>query len=94
MDDLERQGKNEIEVKKCQSALLSLPSTKVVPVIFLPGIMGSNLRSKKDKKSIWRICTSKLGMVVDAFGWLFTSGNKRKKLLDPKETDSTQYNHG
>ncbi|WP_368870489.1 lipase family alpha/beta hydrolase, partial [Providencia vermicola] len=69
-----------------------LPSTKVVPVIFLPGIMGSNLRSKKDKKSIWRIRTSKLGMAVDALGWLFTSGNKRKKLLDPEttETDPTQ----
>ncbi|MEX6026453.1 lipase family alpha/beta hydrolase [Providencia vermicola] len=65
-----------------------LPSTKVVPVIFLPGIMGFNLRSKKDKKSIWRIRTSKLGMAVDALGWLFTSGNKRKKLLDPETTET------
>ncbi|BBG60804.1 MULTISPECIES: lipase/acyltransferase domain-containing protein [Providencia] len=73
-------------------AYLHLPSIKVVPVIFLPGIMGSNLRSKKDKKSIWRIRTNKLGMAMDAFGWLLTSGNKRKKLLAPEatETDSTQ----
>ncbi|ETT09242.1 lecithin:cholesterol acyltransferase domain protein [Providencia alcalifaciens F90-2004] len=64
----------------------------MVPVIFLPGIMGSNLRSKKDKKSIWRIRKSTGGMAWDALGWLFTSGNKRKKLLDPEttETDPTQ----
>ena len=31
-------------------------------------------------------------MAWDALGWLFTSGNKRKKLLDPEttETDPTQ----
>nr|WP_314267464.1 hypothetical protein [uncultured Moellerella sp.] len=69
-----------------------LPPHKVIPIIFLPGIMGSNLRSKKDKKSIWRIRKERLGMAVDAIGWLFTSGNKRKKLLDPEttETDPTQ----
>lgn len=73
-------------------ARLYLPATKVVPVIFLPGIMGSNLRSKKDKKSIWRIRSSTCGKAVDALGWVFTSGNKRKKLLDPEvtETDLTQ----
>ncbi len=52
---------------------------RVIPVIFLPGIMGSNLMDKKGK-SIWRYDDS-----MSLMGWsLPTSGPKeRKRLLHP-----------
>lgn len=87
---------NDIILKqksKNARALCYCPPTRVVPVIFLPGVMGSNLRSKKDKKSIWRIRTGTLGKANDALSWLFTSANKRRKLLNPEttEVDFTQH---
>nr|WP_282553934.1 hypothetical protein [Providencia rettgeri] len=35
-------------------AHLYVPATKVVPVIFLPSIMGSNLKHKDTGDSVWR----------------------------------------
>ncbi|EOV8583153.1 lipase family alpha/beta hydrolase [Providencia stuartii] len=69
-----------------------LPPHKVVPVIFLPGIMGSNLKNKKSDRSIWRIRSNELFMFWDALGWAFTGGKRRKKLLHPNEvvTDFNQ----
>ncbi|MDC9769039.1 lipase family alpha/beta hydrolase [Proteus mirabilis] len=68
------------------------PPHRVVPVIFLPGIMGSNLKSTIDNRSIWRIRAGIVGKFIDAIGWAMTSANARKKLLDPNktETDFTQ----
>ncbi|NCI14927.1 hypothetical protein EHJ07_00100, partial [Cronobacter muytjensii] len=62
---------------------------KVVPVIFLPGVMGTNLSTNtKEKKVIW---CSDLPLAVDtAKGWLFKSAQERKQLLSPKSTEVYQ----
>ena len=60
-----------------------LPSTKVVPVIFLPGIMGSNLKHKDTGDSVWRIRSNTALMLWDALGWGLTGGKRRRELLNP-----------
>ncbi|EEQ12575.1 Predicted acetyltransferase and hydrolase with the alpha/beta hydrolase fold, partial [Yersinia frederiksenii ATCC 33641] len=37
-------------------AIFIKPPTKVIPVIFIPGVMGSNLKSSQEgkDKAIWR----------------------------------------
>jgi len=58
----------------------------VIPVIFLPGIMGTNLKDGKGKP-VWTV-NSNLG-VADQWAWgLTTDGRarKRKQQLDPKKT--------
>ncbi|MGV3345432.1 hypothetical protein ACGVWS_06685 [Enterobacteriaceae bacterium LUAb1] len=58
-----------------------IPHPGVIPVIFLPGIMGSNLYSisKKDKKDpVWRLNGS-----LSMFPWLFRGAKTRKDLLHP-----------
>lgn len=68
-----------------------MPPIKVVPIIFLPGIMGSNLKNKATGDSIWRIRHTNSGMVMDALAWLFTSAERRRELLNPN-TVVTDYN--
>lgn len=49
-NDVQLQPKSFNAEAKC-----ILPPRKVIPVIFLPGIMGTNLMSKgDDKKEMWR----------------------------------------
>ncbi|ELZ5938482.1 hypothetical protein U0L13_000639 [Providencia stuartii] len=64
-------------------ANLYVPATKVVPVIFLPGIMGSNLKHKDTGDSVWRVRSNWGLMAWDALGWAFTSGKRRRELLNP-----------
>ncbi len=54
------------------------PPTKVIPVIFIPGVMGSNLKSG-DKK-VWQFSLSSLKK------WPLAGPQKRKQLLDPTTT--------
>ncbi|PQQ23432.1 hypothetical protein C6H64_22715 [Photorhabdus luminescens] len=53
---------------------------RVIPVIFLPGVMGSNLQDKRGNE-VWR---------VDGYGsvweWMLKGPETRKKLLDPENT--------
>lgn len=56
---------------------------RVIPVIFIPGVMGSNLRvNDKKGKKIWRL-DSKDELVLYWFG---ENGKTRRKKLDPKTT--------
>ncbi|ELY2664069.1 hypothetical protein SMC03_003985 [Cronobacter sakazakii] len=59
---------------------------KVVPVIFLPGVMGTNLRSNAiENRVVW---TSDLPVGIDtAAGWVFKSLKERKQMLNPKTTE-------
>ncbi|UNH23500.1 lipase family alpha/beta hydrolase [Moellerella wisconsensis] len=59
------------------------PATKVVPVIFLPGIMGSNLKHKDSGESVWRIRSNLALKLWDALGWGLTGGKRRRELLNP-----------
>ncbi|MCS4273448.1 MULTISPECIES: lipase/acyltransferase domain-containing protein [Raoultella] len=56
---------------------------KVIPVIFLPGIMGSNLKKIDSDKKVWR---ADLYQGVDALAWTAKSKEHRKALLDPLST--------
>lgn len=54
------------------------PPTKVIPVIFIPGVMGSNL--KNEDGEVWQFSATSLVKLPLA------NAKKRKQLLDPKTT--------
>ncbi len=54
------------------------PPEKVIPVIFIPGVMGSNL--KNEDGEVWQFSAESLAK------WPFANAKKRKQLLDPKTT--------
>lgn len=64
---------------KNKIASIPINDYRIVPIVFLPGIMGSNLKNNRDKV-IWRYDDS-----LSLLGWsLPSSGPKeRKKLLHP-----------
>lgn len=59
-------------------ALCLAPPEKVIPVIFIPGVMGSNLKNKNSE--VWQFSATSLGK------WPMASAEKRKFLLDPRTT--------
>lgn len=65
-------------------AVLLQPPLKVIPVIFLPGVMGTNLMSNKAYKTeaIWR-GDSMLGVYWE---WASKNGDNRRELLNPDTT--------
>ncbi|MBT0731685.1 esterase/lipase family protein, partial [Rosenbergiella nectarea] len=54
------------------------PADKVIPVIFIPGVMGSNL--KNEDGEVWQFSFSSLKK------WPLANAKKRKGLLDPVTT--------
>ncbi|MCL1860248.1 MAG: hypothetical protein FWG52_01760 [Proteobacteria bacterium] len=70
-----------------QNALGVLPPHDVIPVIFVPGIAGSNLRVKGSKKDTWAPPNSAGGGLSAAFGSTFRSNRKRQILFDPANTE-------
>lgn len=56
---------------------------KVIPVIFLPGVMGTNLINS-DKKRVWHADSF---MGSDALTWVVKGPKERKMLLNPETTD-------
>lgn len=72
--------------EKSKNARVKLlkPPTKVIPVIFIPGVMGTNLMTGKtgNNKQIWRGDS-----VIDTyFGWAGKNGQIRRELLNPDTT--------
>lgn len=65
-------------------AVLLQPPLKTIPVIFLPGVMGTNLMSNKasQTEAIWR--GDSMGGVF--FKWAGKDGDRRRKLLNPDTT--------
>lgn len=59
-------------------ALCLVPPEKVIPVIFIPGVMGSNL--KNEDGEVWQFSAPSLKK------WPLANAKKRKGLLDPKTT--------
>ncbi len=51
---------------------------KVIPVIFIPGVMGSNLNNEDGE--VWRSSKASLAK------WFFANPRKRERLLDPQTT--------
>jgi pimeloyl-ACP methyl ester carboxylesterase len=78
--------------------LFTLPSRKVVPVIVVPGIMGSNLRaatsprkkphrSVNANESVWRPPNGKVEGYKAAKVWKTRDPATRQQLLDPDTTE-------
>lgn len=72
--------KKELNAK----VVLIKPPTKVIPVIFLPGVMGTNLMEKESgkRKPIWR-GDSLANVYID---WARLDGKKRREMLNPDAT--------
>lgn len=72
--------------KKSESAkaVLLQPPVKAIPVIFLPGVMGTNLMANKSSQTedIWR--GDSMGGVF--LRWAGVDGKRRRKLLNPDTT--------
>ncbi|QUG75510.1 hypothetical protein GKQ23_11145 [Erwinia sp. E602] len=64
--------------EKNHVAVCLKPPDKVIPVIFIPGVMGSNLKNQSSE--VWQFSASSLRK------WPLASPEKRKFLLDPKTT--------
>ncbi|WP_312631532.1 lipase family alpha/beta hydrolase [Pantoea piersonii] len=65
-------------------AVLLQPPVKAIPVIFLPGVMGTNLMANKASQTedIWR--GDSLGGIF--LKWAGVDGERRRKLLNPDTT--------
>lgn len=76
--------------------LALMPSNSVIPVIVVPGIMGSNLRAKRQPRSrkernlgaepgepVWRPPNTMVGGLWDALTWDGCTPKQRQKLFDP-----------
>ncbi|KKB03754.1 lipase family alpha/beta hydrolase [Pantoea anthophila] len=57
---------------------------KVIPIIFLPGVMGTNLKKIDSDQKVWH---ADMFQGSDALKWLFKSKEQRKALLDPLTTE-------
>lgn len=70
-----------------------LPPDGILPVIFVPGIMGSNLKSKSENQEVsgvpvWRLDAGFLGKNMWlAKNWIRKSAGVRQKKLHPHRTD-------
>jgi pimeloyl-ACP methyl ester carboxylesterase len=77
--------------------LALMPSNSIVPVIVVPGIMGSNLRAKRRPRSeeernreaapgkpAWRPPNTVPGGLWDALTWDSYTPKRRQRLLDPE----------
>lgn len=63
-------------------AICYLVSRRVIPVVFVPGVMGSNLADKDEQDNpVWL-----LDSVLTVIGWMDESAEERKTILDPNET--------
>jgi hypothetical protein len=86
---------------------VKVPPGKVIPVIFLPGVMGSNLRMskkrqdelKRDDNRAWRpddLVSSQLSVAVNkGFGGWFRKASpaQRQLIFDPNETEVEYYHY-
>ncbi|QPT15120.1 hypothetical protein I6G37_09295 [Serratia rubidaea] len=57
---------------------------KVIPVIFLPGVMGTNIQHVDSKEKVW--CAD-MFEGVDALAWIIKTKKERKALLNPVTTE-------
>ncbi|MGQ7951381.1 esterase/lipase family protein [Providencia huashanensis] len=60
-----------------------VPPTKVIPVIFIPGIMGTNLKDTKNGEPVWR---ADMFMGMDTLYLTNLDGKKRREILNVEST--------
>jgi len=74
------------DTKLLDAVKLGLPPMHAIPIIFVPGIMGSNL-SDMDNKPVWLLNASIMDApAVLAWNWMPKSAGKRQKILHPSRT--------
>lgn len=61
-----------------------VPPDVVVPILFVPGVMGSNLRNRETGESVWN-ASSTLKLALQ---WAFRSAKTRQIKLDPNTTEA------
>lgn len=76
--DIQLQHKSLNAEAKC-----ILPPRKVIPIIFIPGIMGTNLKNKQSGEPVWRADKFK-GM--DTLYLTSLDGKERRKILNVNST--------
>ncbi|MCP3717563.1 hypothetical protein M3I56_19575, partial [Paraburkholderia sp. CNPSo 3281] len=65
------------------TAVCYMVPNRVIPVIFVPGVMGSNLFNPITKRPVWLVD----GGAGAAKAWLLRGPETRKQKLDPNTTD-------
>ncbi|MDT3669927.1 MAG: hypothetical protein ROZ37_06310 [Aromatoleum sp.] len=69
-------------------ALCHVLPTRVVPIIFLPGIMGTRLRVRgRERKSAWFPPENTWEEIVQGLAGLFRNAAARQRLLNPDTTE-------
>lgn len=92
-DQIDRGGRPALQTRLTpaadvrQCAILAQP-TAVIPVVFLPGIMGTNLMSDTGSK-VWRPPNTDgvvpvLGAIGQMFAYIFRGPATRQRMLDPE----------
>lgn len=72
---------------RVRGAVMRTPD-RVIPIIFLPGIMGTNLRSKKGKKeSVWSPPNGTAAGLGEGISRGFQKAEKRQSSLTPENTE-------
>lgn len=66
---------------------LHVGPVNVLPIVFVPGVMGSNLKVKGKQKEVWRLDTVFGDPYGLALGKLLQNAGKRQKLLHPERTE-------
>lgn len=99
---------NPLDTRRCSSGFCTspadvrpqvvlVPPNKVIPIIFIPGIMGSNLRMTANRQSLlkkknniaWRVDSTS-----ENAHFLRLDAADRQKQLDPDETSVDTYDPG
>ncbi len=68
-------------------ALVKLYPKQIIPIVFIPGIMGTNLRVKDGKGYAWRPPNGKLAGLVQIIQYLGKDAVARKKVLHPDRVE-------
>jgi len=68
-------------------ALVKLYPKQIIPIIFIPGIMGTNLRVKDGKGYAWRPPNGKLAGLIQVIQYLGKDAAARKKVLHPDRVE-------
>ncbi|MDR1064083.1 MAG: alpha/beta hydrolase [Azoarcus sp.] len=69
-----------------QNALAVLPPRDTIPVVFVPGIMGSNLKLKKDGKKSWNPPNTTGESIKALVGGIKLRPSERQVIFDPENT--------
>ncbi|WP_236078540.1 esterase/lipase family protein [Paraburkholderia domus] len=67
--------------------ILELPPDHVLPVIFVPGIMGSNLRNKNGKDSVWNLNSTGGQPTALVRSKLMLNAGQRQTQLNPSHVE-------